>query len=73
MLGREQAAAFCGLTVRRFNAAVKDGALPAPVCIAGEDLWHVERLRQSLDALAGWAPDAPRGNRAAERVKGWSR
>lgn len=74
MLGRDAAMAFCGFdSVRRFNRAMADGVIPKPVNVAGQDLWHVERLRASLDLLAGWAPDRPHGNRAAERVRGWSR
>lgn len=79
LLTRDQAAAFCGLTVRQFAKALRDRdelgdpILPAPLRIAGRDLWHLERLRQRLDALAGWSETAVEANEAERRVRAWRR
>lgn len=73
MLKRDRAAAFCGLTIRKFNRAISESILPKPVCIAGENLWHVEQLRDSLDRLAGWQAQSPSGDIASQRVQQWRR
>lgn len=79
LLTRDQAAAFCGLTTRQFAKALRDRddfgepILPAPLRIAGRDLWHLEQLRQRLDALAGWSETAVAANEAERRVRAWRR
>ena len=76
-LPRDQAAAFCGLTVRQFNKALTarddlgDPILPAPISLGGQDLWHVEMLRQRLDALAGLSAKFDGEDEAERRVRKW--
>lgn len=79
LLRNVPAAAFCGLTPRLFARALRehdqygDPILPAPILIAGQELWHVEQLRERLDALAGWRVTAIDGNEAERRVRAWRR
>ncbi len=76
-LTRDQAAAFCGLSVRQFTKALKasddlgDAILPDPISLGGQDLWHVEILRQRLDALAGLSAKFDGEDEAERRVRGW--
>ncbi len=76
-LPRDQAAAFCGLNVRQFNKALTatddlgDPILPDPISLGGQDLWHVEMLRQRLDALAGLSAKFDDDDEAERRVKKW--
>ena len=69
MFNRAVAGRFCGLTTRRFAAAVRDNTLPPPVTVAGADVWHVEQLKEALDRIAGWSPDKVPASRAAQRVQ----
>ena len=77
LLTRPQAAAYCGLTARLFARALRENdefggpILPAPLRIAGQELWHVEQLKQRLDVLAGWSATAIEDNEAERRVKQW--
>ena len=77
LLRGHQAAAFCGLTPRQFARAqrdvdeIGDPILPPPLRIAGQELWHVEQLRQRLDVLAGWSLAAIDDNEAERRVRQW--
>ncbi len=77
LLTRDQAAAFCGLSVRQFSKALRtsddlgDGILPDPISLGGQDLWHVEMLRQRLDALAGLSAKLDDEDEAERRVKKW--
>ena len=77
LLRRDQAAAFCGLTNRLFAKALREidetgePILPPPLRIAGQELWHVEQLRQRLDVLAGWSVAAIDENEAERRVQAW--
>ena len=79
LLRNVQAAAFCGLTPRLFARARRevdergDPILPDPIRIAGQELWHVEQLRDRADVLAGWAAAAIDGNEAERRVRAWRR
>ena len=72
-----QAAAFSGLTVRQFNKALTarddlgEPILPDPVSLGGQDLWHVELLRQCLDALAGLSAKFDGEDEAEKRVRKW--
>ena len=76
-LTRDQAAAFCGLTVRQFNKALRarddlgDTILPGPISLGGQDLWHVEMLRQRLDALAGLSAKFDDEDESERRVRKW--
>ncbi len=73
----DQAAAFSGLSVRQFNKALKasddlgNPILPDPISLGGQDLWHVEMLRQRLDALAGLSAKFDDEDEAERRVKKW--
>jgi len=77
LLTRDQAAAFCGLTNRQFNKVLKasddlgDPILPGPISLGGQDLWHVEMLRQRLDALAGLSAKFDDEDEAERRVRKW--
>ena len=77
LLTRDQAAAFCGLTIRQFNKAFKasddlgESILPDSISLGGQDLWHVEMLRQRLDALAGLSAKFDGEDEAERRVRGW--
>ena len=77
LLTRDQAAAFCGLTVRQFSKALRtsddlgEPILPDPISLGGQDLWHVEMLRQRLDALAGLSAKFDDEDEAERRVKKW--
>lgn len=77
LLTRDQAAAFCGLSVRQFSKALRtsddlgDPLLPDPILLGGQDLWHVEILRQRLDALAGLGAKLDNEDEAERRVKKW--
>ncbi len=76
-LARDLAAAFCGLNVRQFNKALRarddlgDPILPDPISLGGQDLWHVEMLRQRLDALAGLSAKFDDEDEAERRVRKW--
>ncbi len=77
LLTRDQAAAFCGLTIRQFNKALKtsddlgEPILPDPISLGGQDLWHVEMLRQRVDALAGLSAKFDDEDEAERRVRKW--
>ncbi len=77
LLTRDQAAAFCGLNIRQFSKARRtsddlgDPILPDPISLGGQDLWHVEMLRQRLDALAGLSAKFDDDDEAERRVKKW--
>ena len=77
LLTREQAAEFCALTTRQFTRARREHdefgepIVPDPILIAGQELWHVEHLRQRLDVLAGWSETAINDNEAERRVRQW--
>lgn len=54
-LGRAQAAAFCGLSVKSFDAAVKDARLPQAIRFGRKDgrfIWTVTGLSAALEKLA---------------------
>ena len=77
LITRDQAAAFCGLTVRQFSKALRasddlgDTILPGPISLGGQDLWHVEMLRQRVDALAGLSAKFDDEDEAERRVRKW--
>ena len=79
LLTRDQAAAFCGLTNRQFSKALRacgdlgDPILPGPISLGGQDLWHVEMLRQRLDVLAGLSAKFDGEDEAERRVQKWRR
>jgi predicted DNA-binding transcriptional regulator AlpA len=51
LLTREQAAAYCGLSVHGFSEWVKTGRLPGP--IAGTARWDLRAIDAALDSLSG--------------------
>lgn len=70
-LTRHQAAAFCGLTVRRFDRAVRRGQLPDGEWFGTQKLWHVELLKRRFDELFNFPSEAARDNEALRRVRDW--
>lgn len=51
MLTREQAAAYCGLSVRGFSRWVRQGLLPA--AIPGTARWDLKAIDIALDSASG--------------------
>ena len=54
LLKREQAAAYCGLSVRGFSEWVKTGRLPGP--IRGTTRWDRKAIDSALDQASGIDP-----------------
>lgn len=65
-LNREQAAAYVGVSVRKFDEMVDDGRMPPPKRVDARKLWDIRRLDEFFDRLpdeGGAAnPDAPEWN-----------
>jgi hypothetical protein len=57
LLTREQAAAYCGLSVHGFSEWVRAGRLPGP--IAGTARWDLRAVDAALDSLSGISKTAP--------------
>src|SRR5262249_32169227 len=57
-LSREDAAAYVGVSARKFDELVADGRMPKPVRIDGRVIWDPRPLDQKFDALGGIAEDA---------------
>jgi predicted DNA-binding transcriptional regulator AlpA len=51
LLTRQQAAAYCGLSVNGFSEWVKTGRLPGP--IVGTSRWDLRAIDAALDSLSG--------------------
>jgi predicted DNA-binding transcriptional regulator AlpA len=51
LLTREQAAAYCGLSVNGFSDWIKSGRLPGP--IAGTARWDLRAIDAALDSASG--------------------
>ncbi|MFT4079263.1 MAG: hypothetical protein QM659_08130 [Rhodomicrobium sp.] len=51
LIGREAAAAFVGLSVRKFDELVADGRMPKPKRIDARVLWDVRALDAAVDRL----------------------
>ena len=51
LLTREQAAAYCGLSMQGFSQWVKAGRLPGP--IKGTARWDLRAIDAALDAASG--------------------
>lgn len=51
LLTREQAAAYCGLSVNGFSEWVKSGRLPGP--ILGTARWDLKAIDIALDSASG--------------------
>jgi predicted DNA-binding transcriptional regulator AlpA len=56
-LSREDAAAYVGVSARKFDELVADGRMPKPVRIDGRRIWDRRALDQKFDALGGIAED----------------
>jgi hypothetical protein len=56
-LCREDAAAYIGLSARKFDELVADGRMPPPIRIDGRTIWDRRMLDQSFDALGDNAKD----------------
>lgn len=54
VLTREQAAAYCGLSVRGFSEWIKTGRLPGP--IRGTIRWDKKAIDAALDQASGINP-----------------
>ena len=65
LLSRIQAAAYVGLCPNAFDAAVGEGALPAPVALGASRriMWDRAALDEAIDAL---------GKRRDERPEPWT-
>lgn len=50
-LSRNEAAAYIGIGVSKFDALVADGRMPRPKRIDGRKVWIADRLREALYAL----------------------
>ncbi len=64
LVGREAAAAFIGLSVRKFDELVADGRMPKPKRIDARVLWDVRALDAAVDRLNGDVSRAVDGARA---------
>ena len=53
LLAREQAAAYCSLSVQGFSQRVKSGRLPAP--LVGTLRWDLRAIDAALDSMSGIA------------------
>ena len=51
-LRREDAAAYVGLKVTKFNELVREGRLPEPIRIDGCRVWDVKKLDAAFDELS---------------------
>lgn len=51
-LRREEAAAYIGVSARKFDALVSDGRFPKPIRIDGCVVWDLRRLDRAFDELA---------------------
>jgi hypothetical protein len=56
-LGREDSAAYVGVSPRKFDALVADGRMPQPIHVDGRRIWDRRMLDESFDALGGNAKD----------------
>jgi hypothetical protein len=52
-LSRDQAAAYVGVGVTKFNEMVADGRMPPPKHVDGRVIWDRYLLDQSFEALDG--------------------
>lgn len=55
-LNREDAAAYIGVSARKFDELVGDGRMPAAIQIDGRKVWDLRELDQAFDRLRGVAP-----------------
>jgi len=51
LLSREQAAAYCGLSVHTFSAWTRAGRIPLP--LSGTARWDLRAIDRALDLLSG--------------------
>ncbi len=65
-LSRDQAAAYVGVGVTKFNEMVEDGRMPPPKHIDGRVVWDRYRLDQSFEAL-----DADDGDEMTKAKQAW--
>ncbi|HRJ59999.1 MAG TPA: hypothetical protein PKZ99_02345, partial [Azospirillaceae bacterium] len=56
-VARDEAAAFVGVSVSKFDQMVNDGRMPPPKRIDGRKVWDVRRLTAAFDDLPD--DDAP--------------
>lgn len=56
LLSREQAAAYCGLSLQAFSRWTKVGRLPPP--LTGTARWDLKAIDRALDSLSGLAEAA---------------
>lgn len=56
-VSRDEAAAFVGVSVSKFDQMVNDGRMPPPKRIDGRKVWDVRRLTAAFDDLPD--DDAP--------------
>jgi len=69
-LGREDAAAFCGIKRDSFDVAVREGRLPQPIRFGrknGRFIWTVKALEVALEKLQ----DMSATNRRQAQSGGW--
>lgn len=57
-LSRDEAAAYIGISARKFDAMVQDGRMPGPKLIDRRRLWD----RHALDAAFAELPDSEEEN-----------
>lgn len=55
LLGKDAAAAYCGLKPRRFLARVNLGDLPPPIRFGRDTLWDVRAIDLAINRLSGLA------------------
>jgi len=48
---RDMAAAYCGVSVTKFNAGVRNGIYPEGVKDSGKILWYIEDLDAALNTI----------------------
>ena len=66
-LGHQQAAAYVGLSVDKFDSGVKCGDIPKPALIGGMEIWD----RLELDNLFNSTQTASDTDEAAKRLRQW--
>lgn len=64
LISREAAAAFVGLSVRKFDELVSDGRMPKPKRVDARVLWDVRALDAAVDHLDGDVSHTVDGARA---------
>ena len=52
-LSREEAAAYIGISVGKFDQMIKDGRMPKPIRIDGRKVWDRRALDNAFDVLNG--------------------